>query len=86
MIQFWAGKISNNKALIAVTSCSNYKINNAVSVYFNEQNDQLINGIGIEYGVIEIKSWRSSPEVNSTQKKGPEFYSGPLYVQDERAD
>ena len=33
VIQFWAGKISNNKALIAVTSCSNYKINNAVSVY-----------------------------------------------------
>ncbi len=49
LIQFWAGKISSSKALIAVTSYTNDKINNAANIYFNQQNDQLINGFGI-YG------------------------------------
>ena len=44
---FWAGKISSSKALIAVISCTNDKINNAANAYFNQQNDPLINGFGI---------------------------------------
>ena len=35
---FWSGKMVNDKALIAVCSCSTYKINNAVSDHFNQQN------------------------------------------------
>ena len=44
---FWAVKISSNKALIAVTSFTNDKINNEVNAYFSQQNDQLFNGFGI---------------------------------------
>ena len=37
MINYFAGKIDNNKTLISVTSYSNYKINNAVSDSFNQK-------------------------------------------------
>jgi hypothetical protein len=47
LIRFWAEKIVNGKALIALCSCSTYKINNAVSGSFSQQNDQLIIGFGI---------------------------------------
>jgi hypothetical protein len=36
MIYLGVGKIHESKALIAVTSCSNYKINNEASMYFNQ--------------------------------------------------
>jgi hypothetical protein len=38
------GKMVNNKPLIAVCSCSNYKINNAVSGQFNQQDRPVNDG------------------------------------------
>ena len=37
MIYLGVEKMNESKALIAVTSCSNYKINNAVSIHFNKR-------------------------------------------------
>jgi len=36
VIYLGAGKTHESKALIAVTSCSNYKINNEASMCFNQ--------------------------------------------------
>jgi len=36
MICLGVEKMNESKALIAVTSCSNYKINNEASIYFNK--------------------------------------------------
>jgi len=36
VIYLGAGKMHESKALIAVTSCSNYKINNEASIHFNQ--------------------------------------------------
>jgi predicted alpha/beta superfamily hydrolase len=47
LVYFWSGKMVNDKTLIAVCSCSTYKINNAISGHFTPKIDQLINTIGI---------------------------------------
>jgi len=36
MIYLGVEKMNKSKALIAVTSCSNYKINNEASIYFSK--------------------------------------------------
>jgi len=36
VIYLGVGKMDESKALIAVTSCSNYKINHEASIYFNK--------------------------------------------------
>ena len=36
MIYLGVGKMNKSKALIAVTSCSNCKINNTASIHFNK--------------------------------------------------
>jgi len=36
MFYLGVGKMDESKALIAVTSCSNYKINNEASIHFNK--------------------------------------------------
>jgi len=37
MVYLGVGKTTDSKALIAVTSCSNYKINNEASARFNQR-------------------------------------------------
>jgi hypothetical protein len=39
--------MGGSKALIAITSYTNDKINNAATAHFNKQNEQLFNGFGI---------------------------------------